>query len=659
MISKLLSLPLYILTPTILIGYCLACIGTGLLSLALLARFLKQVEQIPPGTFLATSFLLGEGVLASLWLLVALGGWFFPGVVAFFIFTFATSALFLGRNIFLSFAKQIISVWRELRLDSWGWQFIAGLTVLLCLMWFTSLGRPLTFDATAFYMALPKFIAYTHRLTPLPGYGAFTNIGLQAEMHYAALMSLHSVEAAKLFAWPTIISAGIMLVSMGRIAGMGRRGQWLTLSILFSSTAVIWLSGDGKTDLFGAALGLAAYYWAVQFRFNRSKYTLLLIGLFSGFAFVAKLSNIPVMVPGIVLLVLWGYQEEIKDKKHWASFLISFAGASLVILGGLILALMPHLIKNSLLFNNIIAPWGSSNMNGLLDQVWYGPETTRWIVLTYPFALVYGSYFSQYANLSPLFLVFLPLALYLPRPRSLLSSPLFIITMTALTGIVVWIILKPSVLAPRYILATLLLLTLLTARSAEHVTLLEKKPRYLTAGIMITTCVTLVSVLLYCLNSVFFPLTTARYLQGQVSECERDYVDIYCQAFTKINEVARQNERVFLYSYQRYWLRGDLLRCVANDFEAVRVKVLSSGDDQWLELYKNGFNYLFFDRYTHPSFLEQLNVKAPPDWVKLSRVFDQSTVIVYRMKFSNPPTDVTPVGCQTHPPQRYGEVVSP
>lgn len=658
MISILLSLPLYILTPTILIGYCLACIGTGLLSLALLARFLKQVERIPPGTFLATSFLLGEGFLASLWLLLALGGWFFPRTVAFFTFTFALSGLFLGRSVFVSFTKQLVSIWKELRSDSWGWQLIAGLTVLLCLMWFTSLGRPLTFDATAFYMALPKFIAYTHRLTPLPGYEAFTNIGLQAEMHYAALMSLHSMESAKLFSWPTIISGGIMLASMGRIAGMGRRGQWLTFSILFSSTAVIWLSGDGKTDLFGAALGLAAYYWAFQFRFNRTKYTLLLIGLFSGFAFVAKLSNIPVIIPGIALLVLWGYLEEIKDKKQWISFLRSFAKDSLVILGGLIIALAPHLIKNGLLFNNPIAPWGSNTMAGLIEQEWYGAEITRRIILTYPFALIYGSYFSQYANLSPLFLVFSPLAFYLPRPRSFFSSPLVVITLASLAGVIIWVILKPSIFAPRYTLATLLLLALLTARAAEHVTSTEQRPRYLTVGIITTTVITSISVLLYCLNSIFFPVTTLRYLQGQIGECERDYVDIYCQAFMAINETASQNERVYLFSYQRYWLRGDLLQCVPSDTEKTKIASLS-GNDRWLELYQHGFNYLFFDKYTHPSFLEEMNVTDPPEWVSLTPVFDQSTVVVYRVKFYDPPTDIDPAGCQTYLPQQYGGALTP
>ncbi len=81
----------------------------------------------------------------------------------------------------------------------------------------------------------------------------------------------------------------------------------LTLSSVFTSSAVIWLSGDGKVDLFGMALGLAAYYWAVQIRYEQTKIPLFLTGIFSGLSIVAKLSYAVVMIPSIALLVLWGY----------------------------------------------------------------------------------------------------------------------------------------------------------------------------------------------------------------------------------------------------------------------------------------------------------------------------------------------------------------
>jgi hypothetical protein len=625
-----------------------------------LSQTTRRLDGISAGTILATAFILGEGILAGLWLFLALGGLFSFRVVAPLSFIFAFSGFYIGRRILLDFKRQAVSIWYNLRSDTWGWQFIAGLTIFLCLMWFTSLGRPLNGDGPAFYFAFAKIVASSHHLIHLPGYEGLTNIGLLGELHFAALMLLRSPEAAKLFSWPTIIAAGIMLASLGRVAGMGRRGQWLTLSILFSSSAVVWLSGDGKVDLFGAALGLAAYYWAVQIRFNRTNFTLFLTGLFSGFAFVAKLSYIPVMVPGIALLVLWGYAKDFKGKGDWLPFLKSFISGSLVILAGLLMALAPHLIKNGLFFHNPISPFGSGGM-GWLDQRWFGEEITRRIVLTYPFALTYGSYWAQYGNLSPLILAFLPLAFFLPRPRSFLSSPLAVITLVALAGLVVWMIYRPSVFSPRYILSTLLLIILLPARAAEHASFADFQPRILTVGVMVSTCVILVAFGLAFLDidpyrATFFPRNTFLYLGGTIGECDRD--GVYCPAMNTINKVAQPGERVFLASYQHYWFRGDLLQCLSNEDDAGVLYNLS-GDALWLELYKRGFTFLFIDKYSHSYILDLLNVEDPPYWVKLNTMYNEGILRVYRLTVSDPPTTIKPMKCERQPSSTIWEVVSP
>jgi hypothetical protein len=644
-----------LLMPIVLMGYSAACLGVGLLVWAALFRLERHPDGISAGTILATAFILGEGILAGLWLFLALSGLFYSDIVAPLSFIFAVGGLYVGRSILLKFYRQVVSIWRELRSDTWGWQFIAGLTVLLCLMWFTSSGRPLFGDGSSFYFAFAKLIAYSHSLIPLPGYKDFTNIGLQGELHFAALILLHSRIAALLFSWPTIIAAGLILASLGRVAGMGRRGQWLTLGILFSSSAVTWLSGDGKVDLFAVALGLAAYYWAVQIRFNRSSPTLFLAGLFSGFAFVAKLSYIPVMAPGISLLVLWGYEEEFRNKSSWQSYLKSLIGGSLIILTGLTVALAPHLIKNGLLFHNPFSPFGSGGI-GWLDQKWYGSDITRRIVLTYPLALTYASYWAQYGNLSPLILAFLPLAFFLPRPRSFLSSPLVVVTLVALAGLAVWMLYSPSVFAPRYYLATLLLLALLPARAAEYISLSEFRPHLLTFGITVLTSITLIGFGLYFLDVVFFPGFIIPSLVGTIDECDRD--GIYCSSMEKINKAAQPGDRVFLASYQRYWLRGDLLQCLSNVPES-NVIAAATGDDLWLGLYENGFSYLFIDKTTHESFLESLYAKDQPAWVKLTPLVEQATILIYRMDFTVPPTGVAPRRCVSKPSSTIWEVVSP
>ena len=656
MIDNIFSLPIYISMPVVLIGYSAACLGCGLLIWILFKQRLDGTESVSAGTILATAFILGEGVLASFWLLLALGGWLSFLVVAPLSFVFAASGLYLGRDILSSFWRQIVTIWRELRKDTWGWQALALLTSFSCLAWITSLGRPIGWDASAFYFAIAKLVAVSHRLIPMPGFEPFTNIGLQGELHYAALMILHSSEAAKLFAWPTIIAAGMILASLGRVAGMGRRGQWLTLSLLFSSSAVINLSGDGKVDLFGAALGLAAYYLAVQIHFNRTKAALLLTGLFSGYSIVAKLSYAPVMVPSIALLVLWRYADELKDKTQRLSVLKSFLHGSLIILAGLILALIPHFIKNGLLYHNPISPIGSGAMNWL-NQIWYGPEITRRILLTYPLALTYGSYWSQDGGMSPLILAFAPLALFLPRPRTLLSSPLAAMTFAALFGVLAWTIYNPSVFTPRYILATLLLLILLPARAAEYVSLTDQKLRLLRAGVMISAFIVLIAVGLYFLNLVYFPKKTVQVLEGKMSECSRD--GEYCYAMEAINQKAPPGARVYLASYQHYWLRDDLLQCSSNNLDMIGSANVT-GDRLWLELYQRGFTYLLIDETTHSIFfLERVDVQRPPTWLILIPIYDvQGKLLVYHMEFSNAPSTIAPMTCQRRPSSTIWEVVS-
>ena len=278
----------------VLVGYSCACLGFGVLLLWLANIRSKVTDNFSAGTWLATAFILGQGALASLWLLLALTGWFSPRIIEGIVLVLVLCCFILSWRHFFDFANQVRMIWLDLQSDTWGWQALAGLTTLLCLAWVTSLGRPLTVDATAFYFVLPKIVAASHQLIPIPGtYEAFTSVGLQGEMHYAALMALRSPDAAKLFAWPTILAGAIMFLALGRHVGLERRGQWIALAMLFTSSAVIWLSGDGKVDLFAVSLGFAAYYWANQVRNDSRRLALWLTGLFSGFALVAKLSYAP------------------------------------------------------------------------------------------------------------------------------------------------------------------------------------------------------------------------------------------------------------------------------------------------------------------------------------------------------------------------------
>lgn len=631
----------------VLVGYCIACLCAGAIVIHLLCARASTIKSCSAGASLASALLLGQGILANLWLLVALGGWFKPlFILGLMTLTIVGGAIFIWPNI-ITFLRQLKSVWSDLRNESLAWQVVALLAILICMAWFTSLGRPLMGDATAFYMALPKVVAAAHRLMPLPGYEAYTQIGLQGEMHYAALMALGGSDAAQLFAWPTIIAGTIMLLAIGSKVGLNRRGQWIVFTCVFTSSAVIYLSGDGKVDLFAAALGLAAYYWATQVGEHRRFLALALTGLFTGFAIVAKFSYIPVLLPGIVLLLVWKLFAYSKDKARFGSSLRSL-GATLFQLGfWMLLAILPHLIKNYVLFDNAIAPFSTSGL-GWAEQTWFRPETTRRIVLTYPFALTFGQYWGQYGNLSPLVLAFLPLAIFLPKPKSLRDSPLAAITLAALAGLICWVILRPSLLSPRYILATLLLFIPLAARAAEHISWSNPKQQWLSGSIMVGIIVTLVTVGLYFKNITFFPSKTVRYLAGGMSQCERD--GVYCRAMEALNEQAEPGARVFLAAYYRYWLRPDLLQCLSGQDEQHIMAQEKTSEAKWLRIHKRGFRYLLADKTTHSKLIESLDTAQPPPWLKIIPIFEVAYLSVYRLDFLDPPSEPQVECRQVSPP---------
>jgi hypothetical protein len=284
----------------------------------------------------------------------------------------------------------------------------------------------------------------------------------------------------------------------------------------------------------------------------------------------------------------------------------------------MLLAILPHLIENYVLFNNPIAPFNLSGM-GWADQTWFGPETTRRIVLTYPLALTFGKYWAQYGNLSPLVLAFLPLSILLPRHRSLLASSLAAITLAASAGLICWVILRPSLLSPRYILATLLLFIPLAARAAEHISRSNPKQHWFGAGILAAIIVTVGMVNLYFVQITFFPKNTARYLVGRMSECERD--GVYCLAMEALN---KQAEPGMVFG--------------------------KTSEERWLGIYKRGFRYLLADRIAHSKMIEDLNIDQPPPWLQIVPIFEVAHLSVYQLDFDDPPGEPLVECLQVSPP---------
>ena len=601
--------------------YSFACLSLGTALIGLLAGRRDILSQWEPLAATGSAFLLGQGVLAAVWTLLSVQGLFTPELVL----AGTGIALFVGARpgmrLLRRFGQRLRAALRALRADSPGWRLVGLLTlVLIGMIGLATLlpPRPRS-DALAFYMSMPRLLSNTHYLIAPPGYETFSKIGLQGELHFAALITLSSTSAAKLFVWPLSLAAGLLLLGLGREGGLGRHAKWATLAALFTSTALTNVIWDGKVDAFGSAMGLVTLYWALQTSGEHHRLAVRLTGLFAGLAVIAKISNLLILAPGVALLVIWQWAANQPPGTRFSRLALRSLLLSIVELGlwaGL--AMLPHVLKNALLFGEPLAPFISADTAEITNQVWFSPATTQRILLTYPLALVYGSYWAQAGRLTPLVLAFAPLLLVLPRPRPVLRSKLLAIGLAGLLGVAVWMILRPSVLAPRYILASLLVLILPVARAAERYAL-PPRTRSLWASAAIVPA--LVAVLLITAYPfIYKDLDVYRLATDQLAPCDLEVstMDASCRVANVLAETAAPGERTFLGTYYTYWLRADLIQCANTGFP----DDLLTPEARWAYLIEQGYHYLIIDQLTHGWLIDQLALTEPPDWLDLELLYD-------------------------------------
>lgn len=276
-----------------------------------------------------------------------------------------------------------------------------------------------------------------------------------------------------------------------------------------------------------------------------------------------------------------------------------------------------------------LAPFvGGPQDKGWLQQVWFNQETTRRIVLTYPLAFVFGRYPTQGGGLSFLALACLPLALlFLTRPRPFSRSTLAQVTVVALVGLLLWVFLHPSVIAPRYLLATLLLFYLIAAKGAEYAWEADTPLRLIRFGIAGTLFVALLA--------AAYPLWTVGWaaLMGRFSQDECALASKFCAPLTSLNRIACPGDRVYMTNYSGYWLRPDLLQCRDNreDERAVR-----SSPVPLEALCHRGFRFVVVDRTSHGEMLSRLESSPLPSWLSAEKVFESSDLSTWRLVAKSP-----------------------
>lgn len=593
-----MPLPAFFLT----LIYGAACLGAGYWACRLLPNGQWRDLATAPGvTALATLFILGMSLVAAMLTLIGLAGWLRPAPIVALMLA-GLSGLVIGRRA-LAFMPTAFMSWLR------GWheapaaiRAVGLATVLIAIgCGAAAFVLPPLGDAEAFYVTYAKIMASSGRLEPMPGgYAYFSTIGLPGELHFAALMALQDTHAAKLFVWLVALAAAALLAAIAGACGLGRNGRLFSVAILFSSATFTHYISDGKVDLFSAAFGLAAFFWAVApEKDGNARSYLPLVGLFAGAATAAKFSYVLAFGPALAVLLVWRClnEENSTAPERWKESAVRLAQVAF----WSSVAWIPHLIKNAALFGAPFAPFiGGPQDANWLHQVWFSPEVTRRIVLTYPFALVFGRYPMQGGGLSLLMIAFLPLVFLLPKAGKLKKSVLASVSIAALAGTVAWVIMRPSVIAPRYLLATLLLFVPLIAKAAENTWEDDRFPWLLRLGTLGAFAAAFAAAAYHLLP---IPGAALAYLNGRSPPCA--LASEYCAPLQELGRIAMPGDRVFLAGYYSYWLRPDLLQCRDLPADARALEATSSKIDL---LRERGFRYVVIDHASHEALAQRLGI---------------------------------------------------
>lgn len=397
---------------------------------------------------LVPTFALGHALLAIMLQLVAVAGLFrWPWVLALF------SALIVGSLLLVPMRFRRPDLIQVIPQSLLSRAVACGVIVLAFGLLAASFSMPGT-DALAYYMAQPKLIAATGSYTLLAAYESFGVLPALAEMPYVPMYLFGGDTlgfiAAKFSIWPVLLAILALLWQSAKAVRASTDSAWVFVAFAMTSSAVTLVAWDGKTDLVGLMYFLAALLCMPGLQASSLvRREIFLFGFLAGCAVMAKLSYALILpfVLGIPLVGIWW-----KDPKKLLAIALIATGAVVCAF------IFGWWIKNGILFGDPFAPilrLRETTPKFDVDQVWFNAEYTRWIVRTYPFAVTFGKYPMQHGGISPMWLMLIPALLMRPWQSEGGKKAMWLAA-GGLVGMCVWVLLRPSVIAPRYFFPALL-----------------------------------------------------------------------------------------------------------------------------------------------------------------------------------------------------------
>lgn len=476
-------------------------------------------------------------------------------------------------------------------------------------------------DGAAFYMPIAKAMAYSGWLDKLPGYDDFSAVGLVGEVQLATLLLYRAESSALMLSWSCFFPIIFLLYQFGQKLKLSAKAFALQMLMVFTSTGIYFILYSGKVDLFSAILGFSGIY----FLFFEDDYKIAAFLLAVGT--VAKLSLAIPLVP----VVLIGFTCQLR-RRH--NCVISAEGISdlikMIAWFSLIysLVLAPHLVKNYVFFQNPFAPFVGTDFKW--ETTWYAPDTVKRIIMMYPVVWFYGDFWGQLGRLSLPILMFIPFAFRLSLFNFKKYEELDFLSLGVVSGLLCWLIFRPSFVAPRYIFAVLLMLVPLAAFGFDKFLDRNKNRPGKLKVVQVFLTLWCVYAFSFYIKGDMAPRHFVRNIWLFQDECARD--GNHCYAAEELNLLAQPGERILQLTYFTYWLRGDLLQTMMglHEYGGQGLAQLNA-EELWTKIYQHDFKYILLDRETHQHAQELYKLNNLPSWVQLEEIFSRDKVSAFKI----------------------------
>lgn len=576
---------------------------------------------------------LGQAVLGALWQILAVFGLFRIIPVSLVLGAIVIGFCIVARGV-IAWTPSVCRLNRViLQVPAYGWAMLVVLAIVIATTWAKSFGWP-DGDAMAFYLAQPKLIAYTGAFTPIADYESFSEIGLYTEMHSAVMYLFGGEVAARAWLWQAGILLVLAMMALCAEIGLSSGTCILASAVVLTSTAIIFVMTDGKTDHVGTAWAMASFLVALTIEWRSPWRSTFLAALLAVLACLAKLSFL-VGLPVVLIVVVIDRLLVTRPNRRTKPLLTRLVALSGVAGGAAVLAWASLAIKNFVIYGEPMAPFfylggGSGHM---LNQVWFSPENTHWILWSYPIALTLGKYPMQHGNVSPLLLAFAPMLLLAWRNGFKPSRSAVTLAVAGLVSVGLWMLLRPSVLAPRYILPMILCVVPLLAGGADY-WLSQKVSRF--AVVLIVLAMVAHTAYAGLRFNQDWPRTRL-YATGQKPEALQ-------VAGARLASDAYPGARFLVATYYKSFLDPDVLTRMIGTKEKARLEhpQPASPAEMWKRLYQNGVTDIMIYRPTHPTLLgQQPLVGEAPEWLDVREENFGPIVSVYRLR---PRTGAPPPG---------------